>query len=378
MKIDRIKAIPVEIPLSTNYVWSHGIVDAFRNVIVEVSTDEGITGYGESDIIYGVSSETLTGMVDVIERYLAPDILGQDPFDIEKILGLIDTKVQGNQSAKAGIEYALWDAKGKYLNLPVYDLLGGKCSDSIEVDYTIGIDKPDAMAKSAIKMMEFGYRTFVVKVGRDSELDEARLSEVRKAVGHNIKLRLDVNEGYTVDQAIKMIRRFERYDPELVEQPVERWNIKGMAQVARAVETPISADEGNSSPQAALQLIESEAVDVLNIKPPYHGGLWNSKKIVSIAQAAGVPIIVGGMNHFEIGRQANRHFAISSPMTSKYAHEGPGPASQSLTDNITTAPLEYEDVKNWDGFIRLGKEPGLGCMIDQQKLNRYTYRTSVL
>jgi L-alanine-DL-glutamate epimerase-like enolase superfamily enzyme len=374
MKIKSIKAIPIRIPLLTPYVWSHGDVKTFQNVLVEVQTDEAVTGYGESDIIYGVSYETLTTIVDVIENCLASDIVNEDPFRIERIIEVMDSKVKGNFSAKSGIEYALWDVKGKYMKQPVYNLLGGAYSDKIEVDYTLGIDTPQNMAAAAAKMITYGYNTLVVKVGRDSEKDVTRLKSVREAVGPNVNLRLDVNEGYSVDKAIRMIKKFERFDPQLVEQPVPRWDIKGMAKVARAVDTPISADEANSSPQAALQLIENDAVEILNIKPPYHGGLWNSKKVAALADASGIPIIVGGMNHFEVGRQANRHFAISTPMAfAGYAHEGPGPASQALTDNITTKTISYHDVKKAAGYVELTEEHGLGCTIDWEKVNRYTY-----
>lgn len=366
----------MRIPLSTPYVWSHGIVEGFPNVIVEVTTDDGLIGYGESDIIYGVSYETITGMVDVIENYLAPDVLGLDPFNVEQLLTIMDAKVKGNDSAKTGIEYALWDLKGKYLKQPVYNLIGGAYSDKIEVSYTLGIDTPEKMAVSAAKMVTYGYKTLVVKVGRSGkEIDVARLKAVREVVGPNIKLRLDANEAYTADKAIQMIRAFEKYDAELVEQPTARWDIKGMARVSAAVDTPISADEGNENLQVALQLIENDAVDVLNIKPHYHGGLWNSKKIAGIAQAAGVPLIIGGMNHFEVARQANRHFAISTPMAFEgYAHEGPGPASQGLTDNVTTKTVSYEDVKKWDGYVKLSTEPGFGCIVDLEKVKKYTYR----
>lgn len=375
LKIKSIRAATVRIPLSTPYVWAHGIVDGFPNVIVEVTSDDGLVGYGESDIIYGVSYETTTGVVDVVVNYLAPDIIGMDPFNIEQILTIMDAKVKGNYSAKTGIEYALWDMKGKYLNQPVYNLLGGAYSDKIEVDYTLGIDTPEQMAIAAAKMITYGYRTLVVKVGRAGKTtDIARLRTVREAVGPDIKLRLDANEAYTVEKAIGMIKSFEKYDAELVEQPTARWNIKGMAKIAAAVDTPISADEGNESLQAALQLIENNAIDVLNIKPHYHGGLWNSKKIAGIAQAAGVPLIIGGMNHFEVARQANRHFAISTPMAFEgYAHEGPGPASQALTDNVTTQTVGYDDVKKWDGYVKVSKEPGLGSTVNWDKVKKYTY-----
>ncbi|MEM3684530.1 MAG: mandelate racemase/muconate lactonizing enzyme family protein [Conexivisphaerales archaeon] len=351
---------------------SHGPVSAFSNGIVELQTDEGISGYGEIDLLNGVTTETLTTIKEIVERYLAPVVVGKDPLDIERICDDMDQRLKGNYVAKAGIDNALWDLAGKYLKQPAFKLMGGRYSDKIEVDYTLSMDVPEKMAMMARKMVGYGYKTLVVKVGINSELDVARLRAVREEVGDGIKLRLDVNEAYTVDKAISMIRRFERYDPELVEQPLPRWDVKGMARVARAVDTPISADEGNSSPQMAFTLVEQGAVDVLNIKPPYHGGLWNAKKVAAIAAATGTPVIVGGMTHFEVGRQANRHFAISSRITfSGYAHEGPGPASQSLTDNVTKRVVTYDDVKRWGGYVHVSDEAGLGFEIDESKLRRY-------
>ncbi|MDG6933479.1 MAG: mandelate racemase/muconate lactonizing enzyme family protein [Nitrososphaerota archaeon] len=374
MKIASVRPIPLKIPVSKSYVWSHGIVDFFTNVLIEVKSDEGLIGYGESDIIFGVSQESPETIVQVVHKYITPAILGKDPFNIEEILESMDDKIDGHYSAKSGVEFALWDLKGKYLRQPAYNLLGGKVREKIEVDFTIGIDTPEAMAQTAKKMLDFGYRTFVVKVGRDNELDLERVRKVREAVGPSVKIRVDVNEGYTVEKAIKMIRLFEKYDIQLVEQPVARWDTKGMSKVARAVDTPISADESNSSPQAAYQLIENDAVDILNIKLPYHGGIWNSIKVASVAESAGIPVIVGGMNHYEVGRQANRHFAITTPTAySGYAHEGPGPASQSLTDNITKDVITYEDVKSDGGFVKPGDGYGLSFVLDESKVRQYAY-----
>jgi L-alanine-DL-glutamate epimerase-like enolase superfamily enzyme len=373
LKVTSIGAIPVRIPLSKSYIWSNGKVDFFTNVLIQVECDEGITGYGESDIIFGVSQESPETIVQIVEKYIAPAIVGKDPFDIENILETMDEKIRGNYSAKSGVEFALWDMKGKYLKQPVYNLLGGRYRDRVEVDYTIGIDTPRTMAQTAKRMLDYGYKTFVVKVGRDIESDVERVRRVREAVGPSAKIRVDVNEGYTVEKAIKAIKQFERYGPELVEQPVARWDIRGMTRVSRAVDTPISADESNSSPHAAFQLIENEAVDVLNIKLPYHGGIWNSMKVASVAESAGIPVIVGGMNHFEVGRQANRHFAVSVRIAhSGYAHEGPGPASQSLTDNITKKVITYDDVKSQGGYVLPGDEYGLSVELDKEKVRLYS------
>src|SRR5439155_10303312 len=140
MKISKIRAIPVTIPLSRTYVHAHGPVVAFNNPIVEVSTDEDVTGYGEVNVVEGVTSDTLTTAIEIVENYIGREIIGKDALDIEKIVEIMDEKVRGNWSAKTGIEYALWDAIGKYLEQPVYNLLGGKYVNRIEVDYTLSMN----------------------------------------------------------------------------------------------------------------------------------------------------------------------------------------------------------------------------------------------
>ena len=374
MKITQVETRIVEIPVRNPYVFSHGVLRAFSNVLVWIHTDEGIVGIGESSFVPGggVSEEVPESSKPVIDNYLAPVVIGEDPFDIERIHWKMDAVVPRNLVAKCGIDLALWDVMGKAVGQPAYRLLGGAFDSKILCTYTLSIDTPDKMAEQASFRKSQGYKTLVVKIGRDPEIDIQRLRVVREAVGDDVNLRLDANEAYFPDQAIGIIRRMERYHPEFVEEPVRRWNLDGMAKVARSVGVPISSDESNTSLDSVLQIIRKGAAGIINIKVSKNGGLHRSKKIAALAEAAGILCIVGGANTYEIGRQACRHFAVSTAQAQLgMGSEGCAPASQSKMDDVTATVLTYDDVARGKGYVSVLPGPGLGIQLDEEKIHKY-------
>jgi len=374
MKITKIKTEIINIPVKNPYVFSHGVLKEFSNVLVRIWTEEGIVGIGESSFVPGggVSEETPESVKPMIDKYLAPAIIGEDPFNLELIHMKMDAVIPRNLIAKCGIDLSLWDIMGKSLNMPVYKLCGGMYSSQIIATYTLSIDTPEKMAEQAIFRKKQGYLTLVVKIGRDAENDIERLKQVREAVGPNVNIRLDANEAYTPNQAIKIIKQMEKYNPEFVEEPVKRWDLDGMAQVAHAVDTPISSDESNTSLDTVRKIIEKKAAGIINIKISKNGGLYRSKKIAALAEAAGIPIIVGGANTYEIGRQACRHFAVSTAQAQiELGSEGCAPASQSKIDDVTKKVVTYEDVSKMKGYVVVSSGAGLGFEIDENKINKY-------
>jgi len=374
VKITKIQSKIVKIPVEKPYIYSHGALKEFGNVLVWVWTDDGIFGIGESSFIPGggVSEETPESTKPMIDEYLAPEVIGEDPFDIELIHKKMDAAVPRNLIAKSGIDLALWDIMGKALNLPAYKLLGGRYESKILATYTLSIDTPEKMAEQAQLRKRQGYLTVVVKIGRDPKTDIERLKLVREAVGPDIKIRLDANEAYRPDQAIKIIRQMERYDPEFVEEPVKRWDLDGMAKVAQAVDTPISSDESNSSLESVRKIIEKGAADILNLKISKNGGLYRCKKIAALAESADIPCIVGGANTYEVGRQASRHFATATAQAQMgLGSEGCAPASQSKIDDVTKKVVTYEDVTRMQGYVVVLPGPGLGVELDEEKIKKY-------
>jgi L-alanine-DL-glutamate epimerase-like enolase superfamily enzyme len=261
---------------------------------------------------------------------------------------------------------------GKALDLPVYKLLAGRINSKIVGTYTLSIDTPDKMAEQAEYRKSQGYQTLVVKIGRDPGTDIERLRQVRNAVGPDLNIRLDANEAYRPDQAIRIIRQMEKYNPEFVEEPVKRWDLEGMARVTQAVDIPISSDESNTSLESVYKLIKKGAADILNIKISKNGGLWRSKKIAAVAESAGIPCIVGGANTYEVGRQACRHFAVSTAQVpAGMGSEGCAPASQSKVDDVTKNVMTYEDITRLDGYVEVLPGSGLGVELDDDKIEKY-------
>jgi L-alanine-DL-glutamate epimerase-like enolase superfamily enzyme len=374
MKITRLETRIVEIPVRSPYVFSHGVLKAFSNVLVWIHADGGLMGVGESSFVPGggVSEETPESAKPVIDRYLAPVLIGEDPFDIERLNQKMDAVVPRNLVAKCGVDLALWDLAGKALGVPAFTLLGGSFDPRIHCTYTLSIETPERMAEQAAFRKSQGYKTLVVKIGRDPATDLQRLALVREAVGEEVNLRLDANEAFWPEQAIGIIRRMERYRPEFVEEPVKRWDLDGMAKVARAVGVPISSDESNTSLDSVLKIIQRGAASIINIKISKNGGLTRSKKIAALAEAAGIPCIVGGANTYEVGRQACRHFAVSTPQAQLgMGSEGCAPASQSKIDDVTRTVLTYDDVTRGDGFVGVSPGPGLGVELDEEKIRKY-------
>jgi L-alanine-DL-glutamate epimerase-like enolase superfamily enzyme len=277
--------------------------------------------------------------------------------------------------AKSGIDLALWDLMGKAVGKPTYKLLGGAVETKILCTYTLSIDSPEKMAEEAFFRKSQEYKTLVVKIGWDPGDDLERLRLVREAVGDEVNLRLDANEAYWPDQAIGLIRKMEPFRPEFVEEPVKRWDLDGMAKVARSVGTPISSDESNTSLESVMKIIQARAAGIINIKISKNGGLYRSKKIAALAEGAGIPCIVGGANTFEVGRQACRHFAVSTAQAQVgMGSEGCAPASQSKLDDVTKSVMTYEDVTRGKGFVGVSPGPGLGVELDEEKIQKYSVR----
>ena len=370
MKISSITTSLVRIALSSPYVISRGMLEAFTNVVVEITTDEGISGFGEAVPVSLLGDPVR--FKAVIDERLAPALIGRDPADIEAIVDLCLSRCDGVIAAVAGIDLALWDLLGKALKVPVSTLLGGQCQSNILVDYTMSVDSPVAMAQRAREVSAAGFRGVVVKTDCKSiDVDVERVRLVRAALPQGSSMRVDCNGGYARESAFAFIDRIAGMGVEFVEQPVAAADLEGLRQ-CRGRGIAIAADESLSTPQDALRLVAAEACDVLNVKVPKAGGLLQSKLVAAIAAAANLPLVVGGGLTFGISRFASQHLAASSNQACGHCHEGPGPASQSLTDDVTTQRVTRQNVTQNAGYVIASPRAGLGFEIDRACLARYT------
>ena len=386
MKITAVSTTPIRIPVEhapystegagTKFHWGRRSrispkrpAPMLEYVLVTIHTDAGITGVGESQADIGFFGNTVEGVQVAIDDYLGPQLIGHDPFDRERLMDIIDFR--GHTCAKAGLDLALHDLIGKALDTPVSTLLGGRHRDAIPVSIEIAGGSPDAMAAECLRFMQQGVRAFKPKLGGDPDQDADRLLAIREAVGPDVSLRADANQGYTPKEAIRLCRLAERYDIdlELLEQPVAAWDLVGLAQVRRSVDVLIEADEACYSIHDAMQLIRHEAADVFNIKIGKAGGLLHAKKIAALAEAAGLQCVLG--TAFGLGVEMAAKLQLAAATMNlvdavEFTEIGLHPNLLGQPEASALAlPLA-------DGRLQVPTGPGLGVNLDPESVERYT------
>lgn len=366
MKIDRIRTVPVWgrrlRPFGQVTRTALGAAAVSDYTIVFVDTDAGITGLGEISTVFKRRGALLRGDVD---GALAPALIGEDPFRIAHLVRKMDGVLDGVEEAKAGLEMALWDIVGKALGTPVYNLLGGKVRDRIPLSYSVPFGTPAQMAAFAAERVAAGHRTIKVKVGsEDGARDVAAVREIRAAIGGDVKLRVDGNMGWpTAKHAIRMIRRMEPFDLEMVEQPLAADDLDGMAEVRRNIGVPLMADESIRSPRSAMAVIRKGAADIANVYVSEAGGMLAASRIFAMCEAAGMPCMIGSMPEFGIGTAAQIHLGVA--MTNL------GPDCDTCGVLYHEEDLLAEPLRLDGGFSCPPEGPGLGVEIDPETFARW-------
>jgi len=363
VKIDKIETVPVRLRLKEAFKESPGVYDELMHVIVKIWTDEGIVGLGEACPTPPADEETVESVLYAVRKYIEPAVAGEDPFNIERIITAMDW-LPVNTYAKSAIDMAVYDIMGKKLNIPVYMLLGGCYRTRIPGGWEIGIDKPEKNVKDAEKAVERGFMQLKIKMGLDLSADVERFKRIRKAVGYDVAIAADANQGWKTYEAVRAIKKIEKYEPAFIEQPVARWDITGLAEVCRSVDTPIMPDESLRTPQDALNLVRNRAAECFNLKIPKHGGLYNSKKITTIAEIAGISCMVGTMWELGIAAAAGFHLAASAKIIDLRNEIIEGPIRAEA--HLLSEPLDIEK-----GYFQAPKGPGLGVELDEHELKKY-------
>lgn len=310
MKIQRIETQLLSIPLKKPFKTALRQVSVAENLIVKIYGDDGTVGFGGAPPTAVITGDTLESIRGAIEGFIVPAILGMDIEDFDRIMKKIDSAIYKNSSAKAAVDIALYDLFGKHFNIPLYKLFGGSRKE-VESDITVSVNLPEEMSADAINYVSQGYTTLKTKVGLDSNLDIIRVKAIRDAVGKDVKIRLDANQGWQAKEAVRTIKRIEDMglDIELVEQPVKAHDFDGLKYVTDHVDTPIMADEALFSPEDGFRLLKMRAVDILNIKLMKCGGLHHALTINAMAESCGVECMIGCMIESKIGITAAAHFA---------------------------------------------------------------------
>ncbi|MDR7521309.1 MAG: dipeptide epimerase [Armatimonadota bacterium] len=319
--IAHARARLIERPASSRLTTSYGEAPAVRpHVIVEIATAGGLRGLGEASPLPEFTGETAGSVLFALNQtYLAP-LVGRDPTPIGAIMADLDRALPGNPSAKAAVDMALHDLVGKLLGVPVATLLGGARRPSVRLARAVGIGTVAETVAAAERFVAAGFGTIKMKVGQNPRADVERVRAVRVAVGPDVQIRIDGNQGYDPATAVAVLRKLESCDLEYIEQPVPAWDHAGMAFVRRATGVRVLADEALHSPQDALTLIRDEAADLFALKFVKTAGLTRAREIAAMADAAGIACVVISPFETQIGAAAGLHMALALP-AGRHAHE---------------------------------------------------------
>ncbi len=368
MKITAIETITINVPIEQSRAirGGRGAHDSSPFLIVQVRTDQGVTGLGEVSCTPIWSGEDQVTAAHLIRSYLEPALIGEDPTRIEALTTKMRHTVAANPFTKAGIEMALWDILGKIANLPVYRLLGGAVRDNVATKFSVSGLSPDAAATVAAWAVEQGFRTMKVKVGTGPGLDVARVRAVRQAIGADVRLGVDANGGWTVAQAIQTIRRLEDQAIYFAEQPVPPGDVTWLAEVRAAVRVPIMADESVNVAPDAIAIARAHAADVLSIYIGKGGGIGPARKIAAVAEAAGLACTVGSNLELGIASAAMIHLAMATPAVAaaEYPCDILGPFF--YEGDVIAEPLPITA-----GAAQPFERPGLGVELDERQIARY-------
>lgn len=352
MTIREVRCHRLTTPLHTPFVTALRRADDLETVVVELVDDSGLRGFGEAPQVWRVTGESLAGAEACLAGPLAAVVTGRSSDDLADLTRAVAGAVVGNTGAKAAMDVALHDLAARAAGLSLPRFLG-TATHEVATDVTVSAGELDRLAADAGARVGDGFDVLKLKVGTDPATDAARISRVREAVGPDVRIRVDANQGWTVREAVRAIRALEDAgaDLEFVEQPVAADDLGGLARVTAAVDTAIMADESVFGVRDLVELVQREAVDLVNVKLAKCGGLSVARTMLELARAHGVGTIVGSMMEGPIGVGAAASLVAAHPTTYTSDLDAAWWAAQSPT----AGGLRYRR-----GAIVLPDSPGLG------------------
>jgi len=364
--IQQIETILVDVPTIRPHKLSVVTMNTQTLVLVRIICSDGFQGWGEATTIGGLNygDESPESIKINIDTHIAPLILNMPASQVGLAMGKINKIIQGNRFAKCAIETALLDAQSRRLGIPLSELLGGRLRNELPVAWTLASGDLAKDIAEAEKMLALRrHRIFKLKIGlRSVEDDVKHVLEIKRALGDNVSVRVDVNQAWSEIEASRAIAELEAGGIDLIEQPIRADNKAGMARLAQKFSVAIMADEALHGPATAFELANMAAADVFAVKITQSGGLTGACLVSQIAQLAGISLYGGTMLEGAIGTAASAH-VFSTFKDLSFGTELFGPLL--LTEELLCEPLVYKDF-----MLEVPNKPGLGVEIDIEKLNR--------
>jgi L-alanine-DL-glutamate epimerase-like enolase superfamily enzyme len=330
-----------------------GVISEGEYLFVRINTDGGVSGWGEA-----TPTTMITGDTQTINAAAAADLaklmLGKDPLDIETRVTEMNRFLAFNSGVRSAFDLALYDVAARVAGLPLYALLGGG-KRQLETDMTIGLNEPETMAEEAVGFKRGGAPAIKVKLGTTADEDVQRIESIREAIGPELPLRVDANQGWDFPTAVNVLRRLESAGIEYCEQPIAHWNFDGFRRLRERVSIPIMADESVFDHHDAFKLAAGGCCDYLNIKLAKSAGIHTALKINAVAEASGARCMLGCMMETRLGLTAAAHLASARPNIHYVDLDG----HFQLKEDPISGGARWEG-----GKITLPDGPGIGAEVD--------------
>lgn len=355
MKIKQVEVFGLEIDLKVPFIISYDRYDVMPTILTRIETESGIVGWGEAVPDQHVTGETWDSTIEIIHHELASLVIGESPFNINLIHKKMNEKIKDVPGAKAAIDLALYDLMGKISKQPVYRLIGGKSHRKLDIPQVISILSPKEMAKEAKEYVDQGFKHIKIKVGTDPDTDIKRIRMVREVLPNDVRLRVDANQGWTVNEAIYVIRQTQDCQVDWYEQPTKAGDHEALAEVRKATNVNIMADESVHQMLDLIDIMRVRGADYINIKLMKTGGIYPALQLANLAESYRVPCQVGSMVETAIGTMAGAHLSISQHII--HSNEMVGP----LMFKEDVAKTDYQD-----GTLVVQDRPGFGIDVDEE------------
>jgi len=350
MKITNIEAWLVTLKLAEPYTIAYDKIDTAINVFLRIETNQQIIGYGCAAPDEHVTGETPESILNAINEIAYPKLKGFDPLRIAFLLERLKTAMEPQPTALAAVDMALYDILGKVAGVPLWKILGD-FRDRIKTSITIGILPELETIQRAKERVKQGFKSIKLKGGLDVETDIVRVIKVRKAVGKDIELRFDANQGFTVEQSLQFVDQTRSVGLEFLEQPTPKGEPDLLGRVTSGVHIPVMADESLMTLRDAFHLARKDLADMVNIKLMKVGGISEAMQINSVACSAGLEVMVGCMDESALAIAAGLHFALARPNVAYADLDG----HLDLIDDPTSGAVIL-----CNGILYPSDKPGLG------------------
>ncbi|ATE65712.1 mandelate racemase/muconate lactonizing enzyme family protein [Rhizorhabdus dicambivorans] len=378
MRITKVECIPVHTPLKRPIIIATTNISKLDQVVLKVHTDEGHVGIADSgDTSAYYHGETHHSIAGIIATQFAPRILiGEDPRNIEKIVGRMDRIVRDNYHAKSMVDTALHDIKGKAFGVPVYQLLGGKTVEAVDCGYVLMAAPAAQLIDEGQKALAAGFKVLKFKPSLNYEESIQTMIDVRRGLGDAARLMIDINGLWHYDEAYSALRRWEKANVnlELIEQPLPYWDIEGMARLRQKVGTPIWADESARELHQIKEIIDRRAADGLFIKVQKAGGLLKAQRWLTLARLSGLPVMCGCMPGSGLEAAPTAHLLVADQWASQFVQENCGPLSIHDTyeiDGPVTGEVALNTPVYKNGRMFAPEGPGLGIELNEEFLREH-------